>query len=41
MIDALALGISHGMLVFVVWRLMWLRDPDVRPDVRFRPTPKK
>lgn len=41
MIDALALVVSHGMLVFVIWRVMMLRDPDVQPDVRFRPTAKK
>ena len=41
MIDALALVVSHGMLLFVVWRLMWLRDADAQPDVRFRPVPKK
>lgn len=41
MIDALALLVSHGMLVFVVWRLMWLRDPDAKADVRFRPVAKK
>jgi hypothetical protein len=41
MIDAFALVVSHAMLLFVVWRLMTLRDPGVQPDVRFRPTPKK
>jgi hypothetical protein len=41
MIDALALVVSHGMLVFVIWRLMWLRDPDAQPDVRLRPSAKK
>ena len=41
MIDALALVVSHGMLLFVVWRLMWLRDPGAQPDVRIRPVSKK
>lgn len=41
MIDAFALLVSHGMLIFVILRLMTVRDPDVQPDVRFRPTSKK
>ena len=41
MIDAFALLVSHGMLVFVIWRVLTLRDPDEQPDVRFRPVARK
>lgn len=41
MVDAFSLVVSHGMLVFVVWRLMMLRDPDEPVNARFRPGPKK
>jgi hypothetical protein len=40
MVDAFSLLVSHGMLVFVIWRLMVLRDPEDRPDIRLRPTGK-
>lgn len=41
MVDAFSLLVSHGMLVFVIWRLMLLRDPDRQPDRRFRPADRK
>lgn len=41
MVDAFSLVVSHGMLVFVVWRLLTLRDPDEPANVRFRPSAKK
>lgn len=28
MVDAVSMLISHGMLLYVVWRLLKLRDPD-------------
>lgn len=28
MVDAFSMLVSHGMLLYVVWRLLKLRDPD-------------
>ena len=36
MVDALSLLISHGMLVYVLWRLIGLRDPDEKSVLRHR-----
>ena len=36
MVDAFSLVVSHGMLVFVIWRLMTLRDPEDQAAVRWR-----
>ena len=38
MVDTLSMLISHGMLLYVVWRLLNLRDPDERGATRFRPS---
>lgn len=40
MVDNLALLISHGMLVYMVWRLMGLRDPEEIGRVRHKVKPK-
>ena len=36
MVDALSLLISHSMLVYVIWRLMGMRDPDEKIAQRHR-----
>lgn len=36
MVDAFSLLISHGMLVYVIWRLMGMRDPDEKSVLRHR-----
>jgi hypothetical protein len=41
MVDNLSLLISHGMLVFLVWRLMSLRDPEEPGIIRHVPDQKK
>ena len=37
MVDAFSLLVSHGMLAFVIWRLLVQRDPDETGNVRVRP----
>jgi|GEM_PF-4946759 len=37
MVDNFSMLISHGMLLFVLWRLLKLRDPEERNDTRFQP----
>jgi hypothetical protein len=34
MVDAFTMLVSHGMLLFVLWRLLKLRDPDEPGGVR-------
>ena len=41
MVDAFSLLVSHGMIAFVVWRLMSLRDPDAEADIRRNPDARK
>jgi len=36
MVDAFSLLVSHGMLAFVIWRLLVERDPDEAGSARFR-----
>jgi len=40
MVDAFSLLVSHGMLAFVIWRLLVQRDPDETGNVRVRPDAK-
>lgn len=40
MVDTFALLLSHGMLVFLVWRLMTLRDPEEAGAIRHLPEKK-
>lgn len=37
MVDNLALLISHGALLYVIWRIATARDPEDRGDIRFTP----
>jgi hypothetical protein len=37
MVDNFSMLVSHGMLLFVLWRLLKLRDPEERPASRFHP----
>lgn len=40
MVDAFSLLVSHGMLAFVIWRLLVQRDPEETGNARFRPGAK-
>jgi hypothetical protein len=40
MVDAFSLLVSHGMLAYVIWRLLVQRDPDEGGNFRIRPGAK-
>lgn len=41
MVDSLALLLSHGLLIAVIWRLMSLKDPEEKGVIRYVPEKKK
>lgn len=41
MVDAVALLLSHSFLIYLVWKLMSLRDPEDQGVIRHVPDKKK